>query len=184
VGRRSQRDLTSDEAERFLRARKEGDVDALLGFLRHPSARPSAVKALGRWGAVEAIPKIEPLLHSRSADLRRAAAHALGQLQAEDCVEPLFDVAFNDVDRTAREWALFAIGCIGLTNDDNRLRRFAKDSLASTRVTAIGAMISSRNPSLIESGIELRDGERWRLRRLIRRVCRRIEKERAAPQPD
>jgi HEAT repeat protein len=176
--------MTSGEAERFLQARKERDVDAMVGFLRHPVVRPSAVRDLGRWGAVKTIPKIIPLLHSGSEPLRRAAAHALGQLQARDAVEPLFQVAFNDDDRVAREWALFAIGCIGLSEDDTRLLSLAKDPEASIRVAAISAMLASQNPSLIEAGVQLRDQESWRQRRSIRRVCRRVENERAAPQLD
>jgi HEAT repeat protein len=177
-------DITSGEAEKFLQARKDGDVDAMIGFLRHPVARPSAVLALGRWGAVQTIPKIIPLLHSGPVSLRRSAAHALGQLQARDAVEPLFQVAFNDDDRVVRQWALFAIGCISLSEDDTRLRKLAKDPETSVRVAAISAMLSSQNPSLIEAGAQLRGQESWRQRRSIRRVCRRIENERVAPLPD
>ena len=174
-------DLSSAEAEEFLRARREGDVEALLGLLRHPHVRPTAVSELGRLGAVAAIPKIVPLLQGGSTHLRRSAAHALGRLRAGEAVESLFQVAFNDSDRVTREWALFAIGCIGLTEDDDRLRRLAEDSEAPIRATAIAAMLSAQNASLVEAGLHLRSQETWRMRRRIRRVGRRIETERVEP---
>jgi HEAT repeat protein len=174
-------DLTGSEAEQFLRARREGDIDWFLGALRHPNLRPSAVQKLGELGAVEAIPKIIPLLHASSSDhLRRAAAHALGQLQAREALEPLFDVALRDTDQVAREWALFAIGCIGLESDDMRLRELARDSVAPVRVAGIAALLTAKSSSLSALGVKLRGEERWKLRRAIDRVCRRIKNERPA----
>jgi HEAT repeat protein len=172
--------LTGEEAERFLEARKDGDVEALLDALRHPDLRPMAVRRLGVLRVQEAIPRILPLLHSPSAPLRRAAANALGQLQAREAIEPLFQVALSDSDRAAREWALFAIGCIGLETEDTRILRFTSDPEASTRVTAIGAMLAAKNPELVASGVELRHRQSWRLRRAIRKLCRRIEAERGS----
>jgi HEAT repeat protein len=176
--------LTGGEAKAFLDARTNGDVDALLDALRDPSLRPMAVRRLGELRANEAAPRIIPLLQAPAAPLRRAAAHALGQLQARESIAELRAVAFGDQDSAARAWALFALGCIGIDQVDERLLGLASERNDMVRRAAIGSLVASPSSEVAAAGNRLRKARGWRERRAIDRVVHRIREAAYAPAPD
>ena len=169
--------VSAAEAQWFLEARKRGDVQALIEAFRHPELRPLAVRTLGELRATEAIPKLVPLLDARSNVLRRAVARALGRLQAREAHGRLLEVARSDGDPVVRQWAVFALGCIGFDRPDQRIIHLAADADAGVRHSAIGSLLASSATSA--AGLPLRAREDRKGRHAIDRVARSIERERA-----
>jgi HEAT repeat protein len=163
-------------------AYKDGDVATLVDALRHTELRALAVRRLGELRARETIPKIVPLLNAPTSGLRGAAARALGRLQAQEAYEDLIETSRADPDPVVRSWALFAVGCIAPEAPDPRVVQLAADPDDMVRHTAIGALLASPDLEAREQGDRLRAREKWRQRRTVDRIVRRIEAERSREQ--
>jgi HEAT repeat protein len=175
------RPVSANEAQWFLRARKDGDVKMLIEALRNPELRPVAVGRLGELRVEAATPKILPLLDARSDPLRTAAARALGRLQAEEAGGKLTDLARNDSAPAVRSWAIYALGCIGVDRLDNPVVQLAADPSDMVRLPAIAALVASPSKDVAEKGERLRSSEHRRLRRAVDRIITKIEEARETP---
>jgi HEAT repeat protein len=173
--------MSGDEAEWFLRARKDGDVETLIEALRHPELRSMAVRRLGELRADAAVPMIIPLLDAQSDPLRAAAARALGLLQGKEAFGKLIDVASNDSAPAARAWALYAVGCIGLTDLDPRVLPLASAPIDMVRHAAIAALAASSAAEVSATGAQLRASEPRSGRRAIDRVIKKISEAQETP---
>jgi HEAT repeat protein len=175
-------DATPDEAQRFLDAVKSGDTSELLKQLRHPDFRGVAVRELSKRGVVEAIPKIVPLLTATDPYVRSSAARALGRLRVADSFDQLSSMAANDSERFVREWALFALACIGEKPlVAGVVARAEQDDDVRARATLTAALLCSPDPQQVAKGQEMLRRSRWRVRRGIRRMVKRIEAVRLDP---
>lgn len=87
---------------------------AVLPLLRDPLTASYAVRALGEIGAAEALPHLRPLLTGRDAELRSAAAQALGLLRdaaSRDALRARLGDATETLD--VRVGAAFGLLCFG-----------------------------------------------------------------------
>jgi HEAT repeat protein len=90
-------------------------AEALIGALDDPSAdtRRVAVLGLGMMGGDERRPSADPLLRRLRDDspaVRRAAAWALGSIEAPSALMPLIELLGRDPDPLVRQAAAWAIG--------------------------------------------------------------------------
>jgi HEAT repeat protein len=173
--------VEGSEAQRFLRARNERDIAYLIAALRHPGLRYVAVSSLGKLGAADAIPKIRPLLRASEAELRVAAARALGRLHDQESVGTLVDLAEHDADALVREWAVFSAGAIGVDQlHETRVLRIA-GLPHRIRQSAIAALVLSPDERIAEAGRDLLRREPWLSRRDTRRAVTRMRRIRLHP---
>jgi HEAT repeat protein len=90
-------------------ARKEGDVDRLIDFLKDPEHRRSAAKALGELGDPRAIEPIRPLLFASDFLVRSYAATALSDLGDVASLPDLKEMAVQDPHEVPRMWAVVGV---------------------------------------------------------------------------
>lgn len=171
--------VTGNEAQDFLDARASGNIAALVDALRNPELRTVAARTLGELHATEAVPQVQALLSASSSSVRAAAVRALGRMNATAVANDLERVAATDKDSVVREWALFALGCLGAARLDGVAGRMLESSDKRLRCAAIAALLESGDELASSRAAEARRSEKWRERRQIERVVKRIDAERA-----
>jgi HEAT repeat protein len=174
-------DAIPEEAQRFLDAVKSGDSSELLKQLRHPDFRGVAVRELSNRGVIEAIPRVVPLLTATNPYVRSSAARALGRLRVTDSFDQLSSMAANDSVLFVREWALFALACIGERPLGAGVIARAEQDDVRVRATLTAALLCSPDPQQVSKGQDMLRRSRWRVRRGIRRMVKRIEAVRLDP---
>jgi HEAT repeat protein len=174
-------DATPEEAQKFVDAVKSGDSSELLKLLRHPDFRGVAARELSKHGVVEAIPRIVPLLTAANPSVRSAAARALGRFGVTDSVDQLSSMAANDDVLFVREWALFALGCIGERPLGSGVVAQAERDDVRVRAALTAALLCSPDPQQVSRGHDMLRQSGWRARRRIRRMVKRIEAVRLDP---
>lgn len=171
--------VTGREAQDFLEARASGDIAALVDALRDPELRAVAARRLGELHATEAVPQVRALLSASSSSVRTAAVRALGRMNAPAAVSDVERVVATDRDPVVREWALFSLGCLGAARLDGVAGRILVSPDTRLRCAAIAALLRSHDELASSRGAEARRSEKWRIRRQIDRVVKRIDAERA-----
>lgn len=127
----------------------QGAVPALLDHLddQDAAAGLAVVHALGRLGDTSVVPVLLDQLHAPDAALsgipgtvRMRAATVLGLLRAEEAVQPLAEVLWND-DTVARRAAADALARIGTPAAAEALAHpLADDTLTAARQVAMGGL--------------------------------------------
>jgi HEAT repeat protein len=170
-------DDSSSEYLRLRRARKHGDIAALVAALEDPVWAATASRFLGQIQAKEAAPAIAQLLESSQPHIRIAAVEALGELGIRDDAGSVERLARSDSHQAVRAYALVALaqilgpearGVIGsaLEKDpDWRTRRAA--------AVALG-LVGTREDW--ETLNEAAKGEPWLKRRRYRQARRQIRR--------
>jgi len=174
-------DATPEEAQQFVDAVKSGDSSELLKLLRHPDFRGVAARELSKRRVIEAIPRIVPLLTATNPYVRSSAARALGRFRVADSVDQLSSMAANDDVLFVREWALFALGCIGERPLGAGLIARAEKDDVRVRAALTAALLCSPDLQQVTRGRDMLQGSGWRVRRRIRRMVKRIEAIRLDP---
>lgn len=116
--RQQAREVVSDgdESRRFLlelpRARREGDVNALVAALEVPKLAPRATRYLIQLGATVAFPEIAKLLQSNDPACRAQAARAVGAFGDPSWRDQLEALSRPDPDPRVRSWALHSLATL------------------------------------------------------------------------
>jgi cyclophilin family peptidyl-prolyl cis-trans isomerase/HEAT repeat protein len=98
----------------LLEDRRLFEAGLLRGMLRGPlELREAVAMSLGRIGRLAAMPDLVGLLADSAAPVRRAAAFALGELNAKDAEAALLRAA-GDFDREVGALAIEALGKLGV----------------------------------------------------------------------
>lgn len=150
------------------------------------AARREAVQALGAIG-VESVPALVAALNDASADIRTAAADALGRVGPEaKAALPALTATLKDPEKAVRQHAAFALGVVDpedaavlpalvelLKDSDLEVRRHAALSL--------GRLGPSARPAL-EVLMEASKDADSRFRQLIQNAIRKINMEISATE--
>jgi len=132
------------------RARNEGDVETLVQALDDQTDVFTAVRFLGQMEAVEAAPRIVPLLNSPYPYTRSAAADALGELGHAPARGALRSMAQEDEVTFVRASAVTALGRIGDPDDLELLVSLLDSPLYRVRWSAVKGLGEMRD----ERGLE------------------------------
>jgi HEAT repeat protein len=97
---------------RLRRARRHGDIAALVAALEDPVWAATASRFLGQTEAKEAAPAIAQLLQSSEPYIRTAAVAALGELGMRDDAGGVERLARSDSNQAVRSFALVALAQI------------------------------------------------------------------------
>lgn len=171
--------VAASPGERLLEivaAQKSGDVEALVHHLHDPDYRDVAARGLGRLGAEEAVPAVVCLLSDRDPKSRLAATIALGRIGSPEASDALIRTMERDDDEVIRGSAASALGRIREVRAVPALITQLNDPSQAVRISAVEALGAIGNPSALEPLREARGGERWLIRRQIRRAIRSISK--------
>jgi HEAT repeat protein len=90
-------------------------------------------------------------------------------------------MAANDSVLFVREWALSALACIGERPLGAGVIARAEQDDVRVRATLTAALLCSPDPQQVSKGQDMLRRSRWRVRRGIRRMVKRIEAVRLDP---
>lgn len=130
-------------------------VDPLIKYLREdtdPDFRAMVAKQLGEMrevakGAGSAL--IDSLSDSESTELRENAAHAIGQIDVKEAVNPLINSLKNEKDSYARREMCWALGELGDSSAISTLIEHFEDKDTETRSNIAEALGKIANSSAI-----------------------------------
>ncbi|MDB4916994.1 MAG: fold-4 domain protein [Gemmatimonadetes bacterium] len=125
-----------------------GRVDiALASLMQEAGVRRLVADTLARRG-VRATPVVEEMARHADAEVRRAAAFALGGIGSPTSVKVLLDILADSADAELTTTAIVALGAIGDARAFTRLLDFLDCEDATVRQAAIGALSSIAHPDL------------------------------------
>lgn len=123
------------------KARRAGDVAALIAGLEDPVEAPFAAKFLADLGARDAAPAIARLLASQDAYKRGAALEALGRLEHAGAAREVLRLAHSDPVPSVRAWAASTAARVApLEEARSALRRILEDENWQPRRVAAQAL--------------------------------------------
>ncbi len=113
VAREAELDLTQQGAralQQLLAALTEYDFHPVPIGKRWNNGPPleRILQIVAKIGHADAVTAIEPFLRHQEPEFRQYAAHAIGEIGAPNCVEPIRR-ALRDPDKHVRRWALLGI---------------------------------------------------------------------------
>jgi len=162
---------------RLGRARKRGDVPALVEALGNPVEASRAARFLAQIGAKEAAPEIEPLLGAPEPHIRIAAVEALGRLGVRQAAGSVERLARSDSNQAVRSFALVALGQILGPEARSVIRSALHDDPDwRTRRAAAVAIGQVGTREDLETISDAAGREPWRKRRRYRQARRRIRR--------
>ncbi len=150
-----------------LRVGTDDALNSLMTYAMRPSApkdmRVEAIAALGTWAKPSVLDRVDgryrgevnrdpalvrrassqrlmDLLATGDADIREAAAKALGKLEVGDAAEPLYARLTSDPSADVREAALQALVAINWENNDQAIETALADREKQVRVAGLDLM--------------------------------------------
>jgi HEAT repeat protein len=168
------------EHRRIRRLARERRTDELIDELKNPrrfrllSIRGAAASRLGLLGARNAAHPVAELLSDPVAQVRQAAARALGRIGVADAeiLAALFDVASHDSDDDVRGVAIGSLGELGDPEAAEHLTPFLSEHGASVRMPAIYALLLADDPTANRLAMEQLRRERWYMWPYRRRLAK------------
>lgn len=148
------KDEEPDEGlKRLIDAREAGDLDVLLETLRSDlDYAHVAARMLAHAGDERAIPLLVELLDCPRASARLAAVRALAAFGAPAAARArLVEIALDDPQPSAREWAAVAVGGYADAAAKQLLIGLLGDPLRQVRLGAARGLVEAGDPAVIEA---------------------------------
>jgi HEAT repeat protein len=120
-------------------------VPVILALLDSPEDRLPALEVLGALGAVEALPRLRPLLKPTDPELRDATLFAMARMGAREAVPGLLDQLDADDDER-RQTAVDALGLLRAREAAERIEGLLPDERRSGRLRAVWALARIGRP--------------------------------------
>ena len=168
-----------NEADKRLislgQARKDGDVERLISFLKDPDHRDFAASTLGKLGNRQAIEPLRPLLAASDFQVRASAAHALADLGEVDSVDRLKEMAVEDPHEVPRMWAVVGVGKLAGRHELSFLISCLGDPHRKVRQNAAYALGLVGDSRAVDPIRLAKSKDSWRWRKIYAKALERIQ---------
>jgi HEAT repeat protein len=155
-------------------ARKEGNVEVLIDFLKDPDYRGFAASSLAKLGNRRALEPLLPLLEASDPFVRSSAAEALGNLGEVSVLPRLKEMASEDPHEVPRMWAVVAVGKLAGRDEFSFLIGCLDDSHGKVRSNAAYALGLLGDARAVEPIERAKRKDSWRRRKVYRFALDRI----------